>query len=228
MSDENNENKDNANATLSADEIKDLIVRTVNGAVTTRLDRERKAQTAQLEGMFKDFASQLTAQKAEEPSGEKTDGGDQMKAVQAKYERQLAEMKAQLDREAKSREEERQKRLVNEERNSLRDALSANGVPPALVQAAVALLHTDQKRLERNEDGSIHFLLQEQSPSGPYVERVGVAEGVERFLKSDEGRYFLPPKPAAGAGSKGGNAPGSNAREGESEADAIARLFDGL
>lgn len=228
MSDENNNENNEAPQTLSADEIKDLIVRTVNGAVTTRLDRERKAQTAQLEGMFKEFAAQLTPQRDESAPADKPGEGDQMKAVQAKYERQLAEMKAQLDREAKSREEERQKRLINEERNSLRDALTSNGVPPALVQAAVALLHTDQKRLERNEDGTIHFLLQEQSPSGPYVERVGVAEGVERFLKSDEGRYFLPPKPAAGAGSKGGNAPGNNVREGESETDAIARLFEAL
>jgi hypothetical protein len=82
------------------------------------------------------------------------------------------------------------------------------------------------KVLERNDNGEIEFLFKEQAATGAYTDRVSVQEGVERFLKTEEGKFFLPPKPAGGAGGQGGGAPTKQAAA-PGDID-IAALFQGL
>jgi hypothetical protein len=194
------------------DEIKDFVVKAVNGAVSTHLSRalgkRDEALKAELQGMFAQFKPPVpeTPPKPDAATGD----SEAMRGLHAKYEKQIAELREAADREKSQREQEFKKRMSGEERESLKSYLVEHGVPPALVPAAVAYLHGELKRVARDDDGNIQYVSQEKGPTGNYEDRVPLKDGVERFLKSDEGKHFLPAKPVGGAGVRGGGAGGKS------------------
>jgi hypothetical protein len=231
MADDNGNSGDSGNASKPMDEnaIKDFVVKAVNGAVSTHLSRALEKRDSALEErmskLLTESLGQRTTEQVKPDAGGDDKAGDAMKAIEAKYQKTLQEMQQSLERERSQREQERSQRLVGEERGTLRDTLLEAGVPQPLVPAAVAYLHGELKRVKRDDDGSIIFEIPEKGPTGSYVDRVSVKEGIERFLKTEEGKHYLPAKPAAGSGSKGGQnserAPGGKA----SVQDMIAQMF---
>lgn len=77
-------------------------------------------------------------------------------------------------------------------RNTVKDALTRAGVSPHLMKAAMAVLVDADKRIQRSEDGDIIF------KDDRFGER-SLDDGLRDFLRSEEGKSFLPPKGARGS-----------------------------
>ena len=216
MSDEQKQqdNDQSAGPSFSLDDVKSIVSKSVNAAITQRLSQYDQ----KLEETLATQMEQLTATLKPEETDESPEAGDEVKAMRAR----LKEMEALLTAEKQERDKERQLRNVNEERAALREALQAEGVPPERVKAAVAVLYTEDKRVGRDEDGNIQFLTQERE----YVDRAPLKEGVAKFLKTDEGKIFMPARDVAGSGNRGGKAPKTKA-DGSLEDDiqAFANLL---
>jgi hypothetical protein len=130
-------------------------------------------------------------------------------------------LEKQLAEERKLREEERSKRLADEERSSVTEALTASGI--VNVKGALALLREDG-RIGRSKDGQVIF----KQPKEGYVEELAVLDGIKAWADTDEGKFYLPPKGAAGSGAGGGAAPGRRSgaapTKEERQRDALATL----
>lgn len=118
----------------------------------------------------------------------------------AKLEKQLAKTQAERDAEKKAREEQTLKAARDEERSKLSEVLADAGVDPKRSRAAIALLHSEDKRVRRNDEGKIVFVQDDG-------DEVDLKVGVKKFLETDEGKVFLPPRPVAGSGNRGGMPP---------------------
>lgn len=126
--------------------------------------------------------------------------------VVAKLQEQLEQLQAQnrsADERAKAAEEASRRQKLEAE---LRNALSAGGVAPGLMDATMALLPSrtlsDGKPILVHEnDGSIKMRIQRKG----YVDTVAVAEGVKDWLGTDEGKNYLPPSGKQGDGSSSGS-----------------------
>ena len=115
----------------------------------------------------------------------------------------LKEMEnAVAQREQQLRQEET-KRKESTARNTLKDALAAEGVPGDRIKQAVGYLFDAEKRVEYSESGNLEFLI----PETGYTDRLTVSDGVKKFLSSDEGKMYLPAREVAGSGNTGGSAP---------------------
>jgi hypothetical protein len=227
MPDDNQSGNGEGNQTAINDEIKDFVIKAVNGAVSTHLTRALSKRDEALKTELQTMFAQLKpAAETTPPAKDTSADTDALKGIHAKYEKQIAELKEAADRERGQREQEFKKRMSGEERESLKSYLAEHGVPPALVPAAVAYLHTELKRVARDDDGNIQYVSQEKGPTGSYEDRVPLKDGVERFLKSDEGKHFLPAKPVAGAGNRGGS-PGSKSNQPQSTEGMILDFLNG-
>ena len=211
------------------DEMRDFVVRAVNGAVNTavndaltrRLNRALDDRFSQNnEALVNQFKEMLQGAAPAEGQGRPAAGDDAIRNAVAPLERRLAEERQARERIEAQARQEREARMRQEEQAALSGALTAAGVAGPLAQAAVGLL---TPMLERTEDGQLRFVSREQGPTGPYEERVTVSEGVSRFLKTPDGKHFLPPRPAAGAGNRGGAAPSNDPNVGD--ADFVASML---
>lgn len=110
---------------------------------------------------------------------------------------------AELERKNKEAEEHAQaterKRLSSEERTALTEALSQAGVDKNRIRAAVALLYNEDRRVKRDDEGNIVFLV----PKAGYTDEVKLEDGIPDWLKTEEGKAFLPATGAAGSGATG-------------------------
>lgn len=117
--------------------------------------------------------------------------------------RELAALKAQLERERRAREEADKaradmeaKRAREEERSSVANALREAGITnPVQVKAAMALL-LEEGRVKRDESGRIGFATPDRYGGEEFHD---LAEGVTNWVKGD-GKVFAPPKAASGSG----------------------------
>lgn len=216
---EDNTNPENTE-TLEAPETitRDEVIRMVNAAVSTHNKRLSKTFETQIATALGPIMEKLTvSETAEAPKAEESSASKEMKA-------QLEAMRAQLAAEKDQREAERSKRMVAEERDLLRTTLLNNGVPSDRVELAEAYLYDKHRRLERDDDGNIQFLVPEQG----YTDRLPIGEGIAKFLKTDIGKTFLPPKDAGGSGSRGGSRPNTKADDSMAEADAVIAAYFGF
>jgi|FLYL01.1.fsa_nt_gi hypothetical protein len=189
---------------------KDEAQRMINGALKSWETRFQKT----IEGMFTPerlapVLEQFT--KTKEPdsggSGGKGGGGEipeEIKNRMAAMERQSKELQQQLEAERKARQEEREKALRHEERSTLMKALQEAGVDPKMIDFAVATLYTERGLVKRTEDGQIVWKAQRDG----YVDDLPVTKGVAEWLKTDEGKRFLPASGAGGSGATGGGTGG--------------------
>jgi hypothetical protein len=161
-------------------------------------------------------------------------GGDKSKGglppeVQRELEDQKRMIKRLTDENAKSAAERDAAKKRNdeaEERKVLADALKKHGVDETRLDGAVALLYADRKRVVRDKEGKIRFAL----PREGFVDEVDVESGAAEWVKSSEGKAYLPPRDVEGGGQRGGRAP---VRSGNGEpsvpelADELAHLMAG-
>lgn len=218
MSEENNTEETPQAATLTRDEVSEMINKTVNAAVSTHNKRLMKGIESQITDALAPLAEKLNSAPA---ASETSESAEDPAAKQLKA--QLDAMKAQLESEKNQREMEKGKRLVAEERDVLRSTLLNNGVPADKVELAEAYLYDRHKRVARDEEGNIQFLVPEQG----YTDKLSMSEGISKFLKTDTGKSFLPPKDAGGSGSRGGGRPSAKEDE-NAKNDAIIADFFGF
>jgi hypothetical protein len=198
---------------LTIEDVQAIVSKTVNRSVTDHIKRalEGDSFTTKMADIVK---AALQATKDEDPDGDEPTGGagDKARGGDGKFAGKLspeaearikaAEKRAEkaeklaLDNEKRAKEAE-EKKAWQEERTTLTGALTKAGVRKELMPAAIALLHTEQKRLSRAEDGTLRFKHGDDDHE--------VDAGIAAFLKTEEGQSYLPPRNAAGSGSTGAN-----------------------
>jgi hypothetical protein len=177
-----------------------LVDQKVNGAMSNHLTRFRSSFGKDMETSFgnllKPLSDQFAELKAAPPPGKKPgkgeEGGelsDSVKELLAKSEGRIKELEEKNRQESAARTEERAARFRDEERTALANVLRAAGVDELRLKPAVALLYTEDKRVARTEDGKIVMKVQKAG----FVDDVSLDEGVASFLKTEEGKVFLPP-----------------------------------
>lgn len=214
---------------MTEDEIKDFVVKAVNGAVSTHLTRALDNKLEEYgkgmqESILGALNERLEAFKPKEPAAPEGKPGENeaIKNLQAKYDKEIAEVRAQAQREREAREMKEAEVRRSEEISALRDAAMSQGVPAPLAAALVNILHG---QIERDSTNGIQFVSNEEGPTGKYQERVAVTEGVKRYLNTEDGKHFLPARAVGGSGNPGGNA-GRNANNGQvSDGDFLRNLF---
>lgn len=217
-------------------EVAKMVNEAVNGAVTNHLNRFKKSFTEEMTKTFGETLGPISEQlKAlsesakKPPGGDRRDPSDETKELLARYEGRIKELEQQNKAEREAREQEKQTRLREEERGQLAQVLRAKGLPDVTVKAAVALLHTEEKRVARTEDGKIVFKIEKGTGAGRYTDELEVEAGVDEWLKTDEGKGFLPARPAQGAGGQAAR-PNPGGQGGDKRAQAtqdLARILLG-
>lgn len=185
--------------------------------VETMLTKAVSPFGKQLEELNKKFT-----QKPKEPKDDTTrDYEARLDEERKKFEARQRELEAAFKQERELREATEHRTRVDEEKHALRAALSNAGITGPHQRAAVSLLYNEDSRVIRNEDGEIRFSVQKAG----YTDEVSLDEGITDWLKTDEGKAFLPPKGAGGSGANGSQAgrPTRGPRN-KNEAKAIARL----
>lgn len=216
MSDENTpDTEQEAPPTVSLDDVKSIVAKSVNAAITQRLSQYDQKLEDTLSSQLEQIMSKTQASASNDDTPAEDDAVQAMRA-------RLKEMEALLAAEKQERDKERHLRSVNEERAALKDVLQAEGVPSDRLKAAVAVLYTEDQRIGRDDHGNIQFLTQEEG----YVDRASLKEGVAKFLKTDEGKIYLPPRDVSGSGNKGGRAPAP--KEGSSLAEDVRQFAEQL
>lgn len=142
----------------------------------------------------------------------------------AKVRRQLEAMDKKFQGEREAREKAEAARQQDALRSDARDALVQAGVPAERVRHALVLLEADGL-LAAAEDGS---------PGIKGKDRYGVeavlplAEGLATWVKTDDGKSFLPPTNAQGDGSSvGSGRPSVKGADGQVNTDALRSLVAG-
>lgn len=209
-------------------EMKDFVVKAVNGAVSTHLTRaldgKFEANNNSLLEKIQGLIPVPTEADRSAPSGGNPDLDAAIKNATAPLIKQLEEQRALNERNAAAAKAERENRMRQEEQALLNQALTKHGVAGPLAAAAVNLLHGS---LERDAQGNIVYVAKENGPTGPYDERVSVEEGVKRYLGTEDGKHFLPARPVSGSGNRGGGAPGAAPGK-EGDVDFVSRMLEGL
>jgi hypothetical protein len=217
--------------------VNDAVNAAVNGALTQHLTRFKKsfgeeigqAVGKQLNEALSPVSDRLKAMAESQAQGGTSGAAGAGGAGQAtvlspdvqqqfaRFEGRTKELEGQLAVERKAREEERaarerdrQESMSKEERTSLAGVLRAKGLPEPQVRAAVALLAGEDKVLGRAEDGGVIFKLQKGTGAARYIDEVPLEAGVDEWLKTDDGKAFMPARQAQGAGGLGSRASTGN------------------
>jgi len=158
------------------------------------------------------------AQPPEPPGDDKGDdkGGGQSKETQ-RLQAKLKELEAKVERSEQEKAELHERQRAGSLRQAIDEAMAKHGVSEALRGALRAQL-VSEGRVKWDGDGEDARVVMPLQRSG-YDEDVDVAAGLAEFLKTKEGKHFLPPSGAGGAGS----APGSNA---SSRRNGVPELTD--
>ncbi len=113
--------------------------------------------------------------------------------VDPKIAEQIAQLTAKLeDASAKTTAAEKA-RAESVMLSHLRDALGKAGIPANRIPQAVGWLHDTAKRIELNDAGVPVMVFDRTGAGGAYKDRPALADGVAEWLKSDEGKSYLPP-----------------------------------
>lgn len=196
------------NGAFTEEQLKAIDART-NAAVSNQLSRFRTSFEKDITESIGTAMSPLSEQLKTIGEAQASKGEDKGKKDSAKGDRDLELKKANTriaDLERKNKEAEDRasstetKRLAGEEKVALQKALRTAGVDDEhRVRAAVAVLFNVDKRVGRNDDNDIVFKVQRTG----YVDELTLDEGVAEWVKTDEGKTFMPPRGVAGSGNKG-------------------------
>jgi len=154
-------------------------------------------------------AKQKAAEEVDENDAddEPEDKGDDKVAAKSPSDataKQIASLQRQLTRERNEREkreaadrEKDAKIARDEERAKLSEALTTAGVDPKRIRGAIALLHTEDKRVRRSAEGKIVFVDEND-------DEFDLAAGIKQWIASDEGKGYMPARGAQGSGAEPG------------------------
>lgn len=184
----------------------------VNSAVKAQLGRNSFRTD-----LAKSIAEQLKGDQGGEPDDEPDDapddddkqprkardrdGGENSKRWK-KYEAEQAALRKKLEESERKREEETRAAARAKQRAELEKELERAGIPAERRPGALALLFTEQGRI-KEDDGKHGWAVQREWGE----ELIPVKDGVAEWIKTDEGKAYLPATPAAGSGNTGGGLP---------------------
>lgn len=220
---------------LAKREVGDMVNAAVNGAVTNHLTRFKKQFTEEVTGLLGQSLGPISEQLkllAERPApaagggkgGQPDQVSDQVKADLLRYEARIKELEGIAKNERDAREQEKATRLREEERTTLANVLRQAGLGDPQVKAAVAVLHTEDKKVSRTEDGRIVFKIERGSGAAKYTDEMDLDKGVGEWLKTDEGKGYVPARQAAGAGGQAARPGAAPRNQTEAKQQATASL----
>ena len=222
---------------LTQEQVNALVVDRVNAAFSAHGKRLRDVVSKDVEGLIKSGLSpvleELGALKAaREAAAEPPKGGDQtaqsveaaVAKARAKDDARIRELEAKAAAAEQARAESEHTRLQQEERTALSQALSEAGIEGVRVKHALSYLK-DEKKIGRNEKGEVCYKMVRAYGD----ELVTLKDGLAEWLKTEDGKSFLPPRGVGGSGAQAGKAAGKggNSAQGKAEA-ANAKLFAAL
>jgi hypothetical protein len=197
-------NQDPDNKPLTRAEVQEMIAAGVNGGMKSWAPRITKGLAT-----ADDLTAIKSALEALKPKADPAGGAAPGSAGQPgqapqnleaiKLREEVESIKKDLLRTREEKEAQEQKMRQDEEERTLFDAIRACDVPVEMVEAVGSLLLTRRKVLHRNDDGTIMFRVQRKD----YTEDLPVKDGVKEFLKTDEGKVYLPPRNVGGSGERG-------------------------
>jgi len=187
---------DNADSAIpSRDELNEMMEK----KIAAHLTRFKGALAKDFEGTISKTISPL-AEKLAELTQPKTADDDTTQQLQAKYDAELGALKKQVAERERLLAEEKQQRVEQEERTALSNALTAKGVTGHHLEGAMALMYMAEKRVARDDKGTIGIKF---ARSG-YDEVMPLDVGLDELFKAEKYRIYLPTRPAAGSGTTGG------------------------
>ncbi len=193
------------------------LTKMVNSAVTSQLGRYRQKADEQFATISNQMATLVEAVSNQPEPTTKEATSEEQSQVASEYEARMKKMQAEM-KKIENNLAERTRQLQEQEsqardqaaRGALRDALAEAGVPADRLKQAVGFVYDAEKRVSYDENGELGFSVQESWG----VDRLSVSEGAAKFLESDEGKMYLPPRDAGGSGNEGGPAPKTKQRGG--------------
>lgn len=223
-------------------QVEGIVNGAVNGAITNHLSRFKKDMTESVTSLLgqqlapigeqlKTLASAPAPTPGAGKKGSADDLPDSIREQMARQTTQIDEQKKQIDQllaankaEKDAREAELNNRLKGEERNAIAAHLRTKGWNDASIRAATAILHTEDQRVSRSEDGSIVFRQQKGTGAAAYVDQLPVEKGLDLWLTSDEGKSLTPARQVAGSGAGSARGTGHPAGPSDEKAKAAAVL----
>jgi len=185
--------------------LEERISKTVNAALSSHMKRQKPGLDA--EGLEKFMADREAAQA--EAAATKAKGGDsevaKLHKLLEKQGKDFAEMRATAEKATAAKRD-------TDGRMSLSMELEKGGITGARLKHALNHLRAE---------GQVKFV-DDKLVFAKGDEDVELAEGVAEWLKSEDGKYFLPPSNAGGSGS-GQGGKGFTARPGDKSGDSKAR-----
>jgi hypothetical protein len=167
-----------------------------------QLDGVTKSIQENLKGLTEQFAAGSATKDGKKGKKEGEEGADESPVLKS-LQRQLADLKADNERIAQSAAAEKAKNRDSSLRQKLAESLGEMGLKDAVrVKHAIHHLVDGEKRVSYGEEGeAIVFRDSDDSV-------LDLATGLKSWMKSEDGKYFLPPTGARGSGDgRGGNAP---------------------
>lgn len=174
------------------------ISKTVNGAITAHMKRQEPGLTQEALVKLLDERDAKREELAEEKRKAKEAGGSGAGGANnapeiAKLQKELEAIKKEAAAARAESSEQKQKQQVSEDKTLLMKTLEGAGVTVA-GRARAAMNHLLSEGLvKRTDDGLVGI-----DKSGDEQE---LAETITEFLKTDDGKIFLPPTGSAGSGS---------------------------
>lgn len=160
------------------------------GEVLTPEQVQEKIDSALAEAEKKRTAPQQQPGKEGQQDGQASAQFNELKQANADL------LKKVQDMETKAKREE-QARKHAEEKSALTQALQSAKVRGELMAPAIAYLHGEGRSVTRNKVGEIVFNFKGETGA---VDELDLAAGVAAWLKTPEGKAFLPPVDAGGGG----------------------------
>ena len=205
---------------------RDLIMRTVNAAVTSQLGR--KLPEAIKDGMgealspLQDQLKAIAEGKGGGTSGGTGGGGEAGKRggdpQVGELQNQVKALTAQIQNEKEARKSEAEKHAAAALDADLRNALAKAGVRQELMDGAVA---TIKGNVTRGDDGGTIWRMQRQG----YHEDLQLADGIKEWLGTDTGKAYQAPVDVSGSGQKPGA--GGGPRPGGTPPDPATQKLEG-
>lgn len=210
---------DKAGQIALSDEVKTFIGNTVNAALGSHLKRDSfQASLADR------IAKQLLEAKQNEPDdkpGMKPDDKPNPKDLEtAKLKSEMAQMRKQMEAKDAEAQKEKAAARTQAERSALTEQLRKAGVDDHRVAAANAFLYLDQQLITRNDADEICMRFRREWGE----ELVPLDQGVKEYLKSEQGKVFLPPVNTSGSGNTGGRPPAKAPGEKPTRAELYEHL----
>ena len=190
----------------------DDLKKEIGGMISAALKGEGTRLVAKaVEGALKDLkigetiAAEVAKLKPAEPE-HKHEKGDKPDPKIAALETKLAEVTEKLKAEATERQKAVEEGRSKDAQAALRSALTGHVRPEAL-DLAVRDLYVAQKRVTLDEQGNPLIKVRRKDYAGADEDvDMPLADGVQHWLKTPEGKFFAPP-PSGGADPKGGGGP---------------------